>query len=242
MRGGLAVPAKFEEYVGILPPELKPIRHVPFPVAREWKSVRITLERTKCLGTCPDYKVEVVGDGSVLYEGRGYVAVIGSHRGSVPLKDVHSLIDKFRQADYFSLRKYYAFGATDGPLYTTSIRIGGQKKKVLDYLGLPAGMPMALSDLEDSIDELADTARWTKGNANTVPTLKVENWNFRSAEAAATLARVVEFGNVDAVRALISAGAPINGFNIEQWSPIKRATARGDAEMLRALTDADANR
>jgi ankyrin repeat protein len=239
-RNGRAVLAKFEEEVPILPADRESARHVPFPSPRNWESVRITLERDECFGTCPAYKVEIHGDGTVLYDGHTFVALRGQHRGSTTKKNVTDLINKFRQADYYSLQKYYALGVTDLPLFRTSIKIGDRRKTVADYAGIAVGMPLAVSELEDSIDELADTARWTKGNAETIQILRDEKLDFSSPEAATILARVVEFGNAEAVRDLLAAGTPTNGLDDKQWSPLKRSASRGDPEILRALLNADA--
>jgi len=153
---------------------------------------------------------------------------------------VQELVNKFRQADYYSLRDSYVWGATDLPTYETSIEIDGKSKKVKDYAGEIVGMPLVVSELERTIDQLIDTERWTKGNGDTVPALRAEMWNFRSAEAADTLARVAEYGNADAVLDLIGAGAPVNGFNERHLSPLPRVAARGDTVMLGALLDAGA--
>jgi hypothetical protein len=82
-RNGHPVTAEFEERVEVLPPELVPHKTIPFPTIRDWNSVRIALTRTACFGTCPAYRVEIHGDGAVLYEGKNWVALTGSHHGSV---------------------------------------------------------------------------------------------------------------------------------------------------------------
>ncbi|HMD99536.1 MAG TPA: DUF6438 domain-containing protein [Terriglobia bacterium] len=235
-RNGRVVPAKFEEDLSVLPPELQPLQHIPFPVVQDWKSVRMTLERTGCFGSCPAYKVEVHGDGTVLYEGRDFVAIKGQHRGSVPPETVHELVNKFRQADYYSLSDGYVWSATDLPTFRTSIEIDGKSKKVTDYAGEHVGMPLAVRELERAIDELTGTERWTKGNANTVDILKREKWNFRSAEAADTLARVAEYGSADAVLNLIAVGVPVIG----HLMPLPQVVWRGDIVILGALLDAGA--
>ena len=150
-------------------------------------------------------------------------------------------MDNFRQADYYSLRDKYYVNGSDIPTYTLSIEIDGHSKTVTDYSGKSAGMPKAVSELEDQIDRTADTARWTNGNGNTVPSLKEENFDFKSAEAAGTLARVVQYGNASAVRDLIAAGAPLNGVDDTNCSPLEEASHRGNVEMLRALHEAGVN-
>jgi hypothetical protein len=64
-------------------------------------------------------------------------------------------------------------------------------------------MPMAISDLEDKIDEVADTKRWLKGDANTITSLKAEGFDFKSHAGGDLLASAVAIGDADLVRDLI---------------------------------------
>jgi ankyrin repeat protein len=240
-RAGHPVSVTFDRDVALLPPELKPAQHVPFPKVKDWKTVKITLARTGCFGTCPSYNVEVRGDGSVLYEGRGYVAFTGTHRGLVPQSNVIELAKLFEKADYYSLQNEYTASVTDSPTQTTSIDIDGRRKEIVDYVGLSAGMPLAVSQLENAIDRLSGSERWTHGNSETMAALEAEHWDFKSHEAAATLARAAEYGNADVVRDLALAGVPLNGvsdsrrFALLNGSALERAASRGDVAMLSAL-------
>lgn len=240
MRHGRAVTAKVTEYVQILPPELKPARHLAFPHVKDWKSVKITLQRTECLTECPAYRVEVHGDGTVVYQGGSSVAFIGQHRGLVPRENVIELVRQFELVDYYSLRDEYRGGVADQVTRMTSIEIDGQRKQVTDYAGVETGMPVAVSDLEDTIDRLAGSERWTRGNAETLAALQAEHWDFKSDEAADTLAFVARYGNADAVRDLVFAGTPTNGSNTSQKTALAQAADRGDLAMLRAVLDAGA--
>ena len=239
-RDGRMVKAEIKEVVRVLPPERLPTRHAPFPVVRDLKSVRITLERTGCHGMCPRYAVEIHGDGTVDYDGGTFVAIRGHHRGSMLPEAVIELVNKFRQSDYYSLRDRYVYRVSDQPTYETSIEIDGKLKRVEDYAGEEVGMPMAVSELESSIDDLADTARWTKGNAKTLLALRREGWDFKSPEAASTLARVVLYGNVEAVRDLVAAGVPFGGIDDLRMNVLQRAAWRDNPDMLRVLLAASA--
>ncbi|MGB9122562.1 MAG: ankyrin repeat domain-containing protein [Candidatus Angelobacter sp.] len=245
-RAGHPVSVTFNRDVGLLPLELKPAQRVPFPKVKDWKTVKITLARTGCFGTCPSYKVEVHGDGTVFYEGRGYVTFTGTHRGLVPQSNVIELVKLFEKADYYSLRDEYRSEVTDNPTQTTSISIDGRQKQVVDYVGLSAGMPLAVEQLELAIDRLSGSDRWTRGNSETVAALEAEHWDFKSHEAAATLARAAEYGNADVVRDLALAGVPLNGisdsrrFALLNGGALERAASRGDVAMLRALLQAGA--
>ena len=61
----------------------------------------LTLERIGCLGTCPDYKVTIQGDGTLRYEGRSYVRVKGIREKKLPSKVVQKLAQKLQEEDFF---------------------------------------------------------------------------------------------------------------------------------------------
>jgi hypothetical protein len=247
-RAGHPVSVTFDWYVELLPPELKPAQHVPFPKVKDWKTVKITLARTGgCFGSCPSYKVEVRGDGSVLYEGQGGVAFTGVHRGLVPQSNVIELVKLFEKADYYSLRDEYWYDITDNATQTTSISIDGRQKQVVDYIGLSAGMPLAVEQLELAIDRLSGSERWTRGNSETIAALEAEHWDFKSKDASAALARAAQYSNADVVRDLALAGVPLTGAKdragftlIAGDTPLEIAALRGDLAMVRALLDAGA--
>ena len=248
-RAGHPVSATFEHYVALLPPESKPSRHVTFPKVKDWKTVKIVLARSGCFGTCPSYRIEVRGDGSVLYEGHSFVTVTGSHRGLVPQSNVIELVKLFEKADYYSLSNEYRASVTDNPTQITSIEIDGRQKMVEDYVGLDVGMPLSVSYLEAAIDRYSGSMRWTHGTAETVAALEAEHWDFKSDEAAATLARAAQYGDADVVSDLAMAGVPLTGkanaqfmiVNGEGYSvAIQTAAGRGDLAMLHALLNAGA--
>jgi ankyrin repeat protein len=241
-RGGHAVWASFDEHVAILPEELKPWWHTRFPEIHDWNAVVVKLMRTTCLGTCPSYQVEVHGDGTVLYQGNAYVAFSGKHECTISQDKVRELVNAFRQADYYSLRDEYVWGATDLPTYISSIEIDGHSKKVKDYAGEYVGMPLTVSDVEGSIDRLSEVERWTAGNADTLGCLRHEKWDLKSVEAANALAGVAQFGSLEAVRDLIAAGVPLNGQDSMRGTPLTRAAFRGDVPMLRLLLQGGAGK
>lgn len=138
----------------------RPAVKVPFPEIKDWDSLVITLDRTMCFGTCPDYRVEIRGDGSVTYEGRHYVEVTGTQSAKIPVEAVHALFEKFRDAEFFWSQDEYAAEITDFPTYEVSISFDGVNKSIRDYAGTKAGMPGVFVELENAIDETANTAQW----------------------------------------------------------------------------------
>ena len=130
-------------------------------------SAVVTLERTPCFGTCPVYRVTASANGAVRFEGKSHVPHRGSAVGQVPKARLDSLLAELKAAGYFSFEEQYVPGspacgnaATDLPTVTTSVTLDGRTKRIEHYRGC-AGAPQALSQLEERIDEVLNTAQWT---------------------------------------------------------------------------------
>lgn len=162
LRGGRPIVAQIQDSISILPPERLPSTHIPFPTVKDWKTLVITLERTVCYGPCPSYKVEIHGDGTVLYTGKTFVAMSGNHSGRIPQSSVLQLLEAFRAADYFSLDDTYTWDITDQSAYMTSIAFDSVHKSVVDYVGEYTGMPHAVRELEETIDQIVGSEKWVR--------------------------------------------------------------------------------
>ena len=131
---------------------------------KDWSSVRITLEATPCIGTCPVYTVSIAGDGTVAYNGMDCVAAQGARTGHVSEAGLRKLFQMFAAADFLSLADSYRFNEPDGPTLTVTLAFDGKTKSVQDYSGKEAGMPKSVSGIEDAIDRTANTGQWVVGD------------------------------------------------------------------------------
>jgi hypothetical protein len=136
------------------------------------EQVVITLERSVCYGTCPEYTVTIHGDGSVIYEGRDFVRVTGKQHGTAQREDVARLVDMFERAHFFDLKDRYSAQITDLPTYRVTYERNGRRKTVVDYAGEDAGMPHAVSEIEQEIDRVAQTEKWVRDPHSLEPTPK----------------------------------------------------------------------
>ena len=246
-KDGKPIAVTFTEYIRILPPEDLPKVHVPFRRIKDLKSLRITLKRTTCFGSCPAYSLEISGDGSVVYQGQRYVVFTGEHHDHISKEALGQILAAFRKADYFSLKDKYFYGVTDNPTTTTSIAFDGMQKSVIDYVGEHAGMPHAVAELEETIDRVVGTLKWVYGNAETVPSLMRENWDFKSTEAALTLARAAceryhraLMNDPTLIRDLVAAGVPPDAHGPEGRSALGCVAAQKDRETVILLMEAGA--
>ena len=191
-----------------LPNGGRPPHKVPFPAISDWATLKISLSRSACFGTCPGYSVEIRGDGSVFYQGGDYVAVSGNHRSSVSMDEVRSLFDAFGKSDFFWTFDEYRADITDNPTYVVAISYDGHRKRVVDYVGRAVGMPREIAELENTIDAIAHTEKWVRGNANTFPSLEAEHWDFRvpDDEHQRLIESAVGGETPDLVRELLTAG------------------------------------
>jgi ankyrin repeat protein len=239
---GAPTVASITDYVRILPPEDLPKRHQDFPRINSLAGVVMTLSRSGCLGTCPSYSIEIRGDGTTFYKGNSYVVLSGEHRDHLTSEQVSEILDAFRKADYFSFKDEYSYPVTDCPTYTTSFQVDQVSKSVTDYVGDEAGMPQSLSDLEETIDRVAGTMKWIKGNGETVSALKREGWDFKSPEAAKVLARASQEGSSALARDLLVEGVGLSGANENGNSALAAAALAGDRATVKMLIKAGAGK
>jgi ankyrin repeat protein len=236
---GRNVVAKITDYARILPLEDLPKTHQEFPGTQSTAGVVMTLSRSGCYGTCPAYDLEIRGDGTLIYEGKGFVVVTGEHRDHLSEEQVEVIVGAFRKADYFSLKDEYRYLVTDCPTYTTSFQVDRVKKSVTDYVGEELGMPEAVTELEQTIDQVAGTTKWINGNGETVTALKKEGWDFKSEEAAKTMARAARKGSAEFVRDLLKEGVRGSVEDESGNSALAAAARAVDHKTLRMLIKAD---
>jgi hypothetical protein len=158
---GKPVTARVEEYVDLVPPERLPTTHVIPPGLRRDSSVSISLQRGGCYGRCPAYTVRVNTSG-IIFDGDAFVAAKDKHTAAVDPEAVRKLAARFIAADFYSMGPSYIASVTDNSTYILSITVDGHKKEVVDYVGQWEGMPAVIKELEDAVDELAQTRRWIK--------------------------------------------------------------------------------
>lgn len=116
----------------------------------------ITLERTSCFGTCPDYKVTLRRDGTIIYEGRRFVQMMGTYKGEAYGFD--RLAQLILAQKYFDMKDDYSRPITDMPSAITSVVRGGARKTIVDYAETG---PIELWGIEMAIDGILKNARFT---------------------------------------------------------------------------------
>ena len=208
------------------------------PTAAEPSKTEIALQRSPCLGTCPNYKVTIHGDGRLVFTTDIAPAVPeftivpgvlspGTHEDRIASETVAALFARFQKAGFFDLRNSYrAERYIDGPTYVLTVDSGRRHKSVEDYVGREVGMPKVVTELEDGVDEVAGTDRWVRGSAALTAWLEGQHFDFHSPEGAQLAVRGAS-GEADEamVLALIDHGAPldaeVSGYRPEAVKEVK---------------------
>ena len=116
----------------------------------------VTLERTSCFGTCPDYKVTLQRDGTIIYEGRRFVQMMGTYKGEAYGFD--RLVKLILAQKYFDMKDDYSRPITDMPSAITSVVRAGKRKTIVDYAETG---PIELWSIEMAIDGILKNAHLT---------------------------------------------------------------------------------
>ncbi|MEO5923384.1 MAG: DUF6438 domain-containing protein [Bryobacteraceae bacterium] len=134
----------------------------PVSPIKDWNSVRIKLSRESGFCVCAAYDVEIQGNGTVRYNGKYAVRVLGEQFGQTTQAELEELVADFVRADLGKLRPEYGHIMFDAPSYKFSLSIDGSVKiEVVDY-PLVRETPAAVTALEDAIDRVAHTAQWVR--------------------------------------------------------------------------------
>lgn len=145
------------------------------PATPAGPDVVIRLERGPCFGSCPVYSVTVLGDGSVTFIGKRFVASPGVHKAQLEEADYRRLVDAVDELGILKLDGDYSVHVTDMPTAFVTVVMPAGAMRIRHYgsgCAPPAGAgsaagaratdnaPAALCRFERMIDEIAGTARW----------------------------------------------------------------------------------
>ena len=132
------------------------------PTPSDENHVAITLERHGCEGACPVYSITILGDGTVTYLGRAYVKTRGIQQSHISKDAAHQLLERFRAADFGSALSLY-LGAYDAGDNLLKVSIDGRLYQVAEDSGSRVGMPSAILELEQAVDDAAQSRQWVTG-------------------------------------------------------------------------------
>lgn len=230
-----------------------------------WQRVTITLERTTCFGTCPEYTVTVNQDGDVTYKGGRFVRVGGEQRARVDPASVLALANEFLRIGFFELKSVYRADVTDLPTTYIGINVDGRAARITDYVGAPP----ELRRLERHVDEVTNSRHWVSldpaalrdmqrsGNPLSLTQLNDELINALARDDVETASALIDAGanangdgrprpplfsaaSAATVRLLVRAGAVVDRPDASGGTPLNWAARVAEAAVVAALLEAGA--
>jgi ankyrin repeat protein len=230
---------RFQDYVSIYPKEKWSDQPTQFPADPDLRTLSLSLQRTGCLGSCPGYTVTLSGTGDITFDGQGFIAIPGTHHAHISQAAVLDLLQRFRAANFLSGLDTYECSWTDMPSQTLTLSLNGISKKVFDYGGSVVGLPDAIEALEAAVDTATDTDRWVKGDANTLPSLQSESWNFASPspQNLTLFNSAIDRNDTDLLHLYFAAKAPILTSDPKLVSPLCTASSTGNRDLVQQMLD-----
>jgi hypothetical protein len=241
VRNGVATEAWVQDEVEVgTEPAEPPSSGAGSTFPTELTDFSIKLLRSACYGPCPIYSVVIHDDGKIEFHGKAHVAIPGDHQAQIAPEAAAQLLERFRAAEFFDFKDKYVADVTDNPAYRLELAIGQKKKTVTDYLGTWVGMPTIVTELEDAVDETAGTDRWVSAGPGTLEAMQEAGIAPNSKQAGEILVYAVDQGKWEAVRSLLSAGAPVRTSDANQagTSLITAASSIRDRESQQKVFEA----
>ncbi|MBL0339574.1 MAG: hypothetical protein IPP71_00875 [Bacteroidetes bacterium] len=124
-------------------------------------SLIASVERTRCYGVCPNYKILFYRSGYVIYEGYDHVTKIGRYYTFINKDQLSSIGIKAEETGYFNLNDSYKNPhLTDFPTIYSEVRFRGKVKKITRYDAEP---PANLVEMENYLDKvIPEDQLWIK--------------------------------------------------------------------------------
>lgn len=201
------------------------------------RQIEISLRRTVCYGTCPDYTVTIRDDGSVTYHGGRFVRVSGLHTWKIDPAAVRALADEIVKDGFFDLQESYSSPWTDNPTVVTSLRIGDRSKTIRDYI---AGPPV-LKQIERRIDTVSGAKPYVWIDGATIQKKAHGGWRATDDASRGWLWDAAHAGDADVLGALIAAGADPSAVRSDGTTILMVAAVSGDPDCVRLLIAAGAD-
>lgn len=198
----------------------------------------VELSRSGCYGSCPSYTVRVSEDGSVLWNGGGFVEAVGERRSTITPEATHALLQQFLALKFWALFGGYDASVTDNPSTQVEVRIGGRSKKVWNYA---ESAPEFEKVLEDAVDATAETHVWRHGDPRTEPLSNIFQDAFMPKPGVTPLMKAAANAETNSVKSILSSSTDVDAVDSSGWTALMYAAASSHSEPVQLLLAAGAN-
>jgi len=198
----------------------------------------VELSRSGCYGTCPSYTVKVSEDGSVLWNGSGFVEAVGERHSTITPEAAHALLEQFLAPRFWALCGGYDASVTDNPTMQVEARIGGRSKKVWNYA---ESAPQFERTFEDAVDAAAETHVWRHGDSRTEPLSNIFQDAYLPKPGVTPLMKAAANADTNSIKSILSSSKDVDAADSSGWTALMYAAASSHSEPVQLLLAAGAN-
>ncbi len=131
------------------------------PSARAAEGTVVTLVRTQCFGTCPEYRLSIHASGLVEFRGGAFVCKRRPAPIFIEPSAVAKLVDGMTAVSFEQMPSYTHVDMTDAPSAIVTLRRPNSVHIVEHYSGDSAA-PRLLNMIEDRIDMISRSYQWVE--------------------------------------------------------------------------------
>ena len=118
------------------------------------KTPLVTMSRTGCYGTCPQYKISIYSDGLIMYNGTRFVKRLGCFKSKITSSQIDFIKSELRKISFFDLDSEYISPITDIPSVITEVTLDGFTHRVRDRLDGPRFLKDFYKRLDATVDSI----------------------------------------------------------------------------------------
>lgn len=125
------------------------------------KITYIKLQRTACFGKCPEYSVELLNNGDLIYTGTKNVDMIGTFKANIKLSAMTKFFKQVAKYNISKAETVYHPKASDLPRMNMAFIINGKKKNIKNA----ESGPRYFEVIGMQIDSIVDALKWNVSQA-----------------------------------------------------------------------------
>jgi hypothetical protein len=198
----------------------------------------VEISRSGCMGSCPTYSVRVNADGTVVWNGQGFVEAIGRRESRIDARVARDLLDEFRTKTFWSYCGSYWTNITDSGGTEITVKLGSRTRTVSDYA---ESGPDELHDLLLNVDRTANSHRWRHGDPAKEPITRIDGDTYLPKPGVTPLMMAAGNNESEKLKALIAAGNKVGEVDASGWTALMYAARGTSGSSVQALLKAGAD-
>ena len=122
----------------------------------------ISIEKTACFGTCPQYIMTINGAGEMQFNGKKFTKMDGNWKAQLEVKEKNQLFGEIEQAQLSKLADEYPTNYSDLPSTILTYSNG----KIIKTIRIEGTHPAILDEIITKLESKIENAQWINLNTH----------------------------------------------------------------------------